>query len=36
MKQSVIQINGGIKTNVNVSAKKFVYVEKLCLESFYM
>ena len=36
MKQSVIQINGGIKTNVNVSVKKFVYVKKLCLESFYM
>ena len=28
MKQNVIQINGGIKTNVDVSVKSIIYVKK--------
>ena len=28
MKQNVIQINGGIKTNVDVSVKNIIYVKK--------
>ena len=29
MKQNVIQINGGITTNVDVSVKQFIYVKKI-------
>ena len=28
MKQNVMQINGGIKTNVDVSVKNIIYVKK--------
>ena len=31
MEQNVIQINGGIKRNVNVSVKEFMYVKKIML-----
>ena len=31
--KNVIQIHGGITINVDVDAKKFVYVKKICLES---
>ena len=29
MEQNVIQINGGITINVDVSVKKFIYVKKI-------
>ena len=29
MKQNVIQINGGITINVDVSVKNFIYVKKI-------
>ena len=31
MEQNVIQINGGIKRNVNVNVKEFMYVKKIML-----
>ena len=37
MEENLIQINGGIATNVDASIKKIMYVKKrLCLESCYM
>ena len=36
MEENVIQINGGITINVDVSVKNIIYVKKKCLESCYM
>ena len=33
MEKNVIQINGGIKINVDVSVKRFMYVKRISLES---
>ena len=33
MKQNIIQINGGITTNVDVSVKKSIYVKKTIFQS---
>ena len=32
--KNVIQINGGITTNVDVSVKKFIYVKKILVNIF--
>ena len=36
MKENVIQINGKIMINIDVSVKNAMYVKRLCLQSFYM
>ena len=33
MEQNVIQINGGIMINVDMSVKKFIYVKTLSMKS---
>ena len=36
MEENIVQINGEITININVSVKNFMYVKKDCLESCYM
>ena len=36
MKENVIQINGKIMINIDVSVKNAMCVKRLCLQSFYM
>ena len=36
MNENIIQVNGGIATNVDVSVKNIIYVKKIYLKSKYM
>ena len=36
MNENIIQVNGGIAINVDVSVKNIIYVKKIYLKSKYM